>query len=121
MLPSSDAPLLGRRALGFERTASTAGQVPVAMEREALLDRRHMVGKHLAGGTAVCVLVADIDEVLLADRPSALAPEVSGRGTYGVAPACSQASISSPEKYPRSASTLRSSQPWRASPGASCS
>lgn len=26
-----------------------------------------MVGKHLAGGTAVCVLVADIDEVLLAE------------------------------------------------------
>src|SRR4051812_20330367 len=74
VLPAGDAPLFGRRALGLERAALAAGQVPVAVQREALLDARHAAGERFACGAAVGVLLADVDEVLLAEAAVGLGP-----------------------------------------------
>jgi hypothetical protein len=60
----------------------------------AVLLGRHAVRQLLARGAAVDVLGSIVDEVLLAERPSAFAPDVIGFGNVTAMPASSQALIS---------------------------
>ena len=71
------------------RLSSNAGS-------SAILHAREAIAQPLSGGTAIDILVRNIDEVLLAEAPSALALEVCGLGSVTVIPASSQDLISSP-------------------------
>ena len=65
MLPALDPPLLAGRAAKLERTAA-ACIGPIAPKPLLALLVRAMVLQRFAGRTAIHVLVAEVDEVLVA-------------------------------------------------------
>jgi hypothetical protein len=67
MFPPADPSLDARSALGFELTGLAAGPVPVAVQDQALFDRRHVADEPLPGRAAIDVLVGQIGKVLLAE------------------------------------------------------
>lgn len=110
MFPAGEPTLLAGCAVGFERAcAAVAG--PVTVELHAVLDSDRMLRQCVAGTTPVGVDCRPVEEFRHAEAVSALAPEVSGLRQIGVTPTSAQASTSSPEKSPRSASTVNSVVP----------
>ena len=80
MLPACDATLRAGRAAMLER-AVAARIGPVAPQLLPLLLVRVVVLELLAGRTAIDILVAEIDEVLLAKAALASMPDVIGFGS----------------------------------------
>src|SRR6476620_9824843 len=110
MLPSRDAPLAADRPLLLS-LATRAGRGPVLVQGHAVLDRRDAVDGTLSRRTLVLVILGNVDEVCLVEATLGLALEISGLGTIGVMLASVHALISSPLKYPRSATTCSRSLP----------
>ena len=89
VLPPCDPALHCRRAAALER-AGPAGVGPVAAQPQPVFDGGEVVFQPLAGGTAIDVLLWQIDKVLLAkpeNRPRASMPDVIGLGSVTVMPA----------------------------------
>jgi hypothetical protein len=93
MLPSRNPPFWPRRALGFEQTILT-GCGPVAPHPLAVFLIGEAIRQALACWTAIGVLLWQIDEVVLSERPSALAFDVCGFVGVTVMPSSWHARIS---------------------------
>ena len=65
----------------------------VAPQHLAVFLVRVAIGEPLASRTSIDILVSDVDEVLLAKRPSDFAPDVIGFGSVTVMPASWHARI----------------------------
>src|SRR5258708_7059173 len=94
MLPARDAPLHAGGAALLERTVATR-ICPIASQLLPVLLVRIVVLQRFASRTAIRILVAKIDKVLLAEATLSI-PDVIGLGSVIAIPALSQARISSP-------------------------
>lgn len=98
IFPPLDAALDAGGAVRLDGTSVATGRCGIAVERHAVLEAEEEAPRHrFTGGAAIGVGLGLVDEVL-AHRPSAFAPEVSGLGQVAVMPAALHASTSGPEK-----------------------
>ena len=69
ILPAPDAPQLGRRALGSERTGEASAQVAIEVEVFGVIRTAIGLGEFGLRRTSVMVLFGVVDEVLLTETP----------------------------------------------------
>jgi hypothetical protein len=78
----------------FFQRAARAGTGPVKAKVDVVLESAEPIDGPLIGRALILIVLRDVDEVGLAERPCAFALDVIGFGTNAVMPASSHALIS---------------------------
>ena len=98
ILPALDAPQLGRRAAGFERTGEAGAQAAVEIEVFGVIRPALGLGEFRARRAGVMIVLSVVDEVLPVKNPRLAPLDVSVLGTTDATPVPSQDRIWSPLK-----------------------
>jgi hypothetical protein len=98
ILPALDAPQLGRRAAGFERTGEAGAQAAVEIEVFGVIRPALGLGECCARRAGVMIVLSVVDEVLPVKNPRLAPLDVSVLGTTDATPVPSQDRIWSPLK-----------------------